>query len=150
MEQQGIYERIKDRVRQMKEESQDLFFTEYLVKLDRRLIQEKHQLDLLETELNRNCQIYRQRLASVEAAVKNENVQEEHVQATVRKMSANDIQENQTVPIMDTQENQIVSATETQRENQTVSEADTQDTAQAVPSMGTQTEDRAMISQTPW
>ncbi len=64
MEQTGIYERIKDRVAQLRAESRDHYFTEYLMKLDRRLIQEKYQLDLMETELERSCRIYRQRMAS--------------------------------------------------------------------------------------
>ena len=68
MEQQGIYERIKDRVEQLKKESQDHFFTEYLVKLESSLIQEKHRLDLTETELERNLRIYQQRLKAAEPA----------------------------------------------------------------------------------
>ena len=67
MEQQGIYERIKERVGQLKAESGDHFFTEYLVKLDSRLIQQKYQLDLIETELERNCRIYRQRMSVLES-----------------------------------------------------------------------------------
>lgn len=62
MEQQGIYERIRDRVGQLKAESRDHYFTEYLSKFDSRLIQEKHNLDLLELELERSCQLYRQRM----------------------------------------------------------------------------------------
>lgn len=62
MEQQGIYERIRDRVGQLKAESRDHYFTEYLSKFDNRLIQEKHNLDLLELELERSCQLYRQRM----------------------------------------------------------------------------------------
>lgn len=69
MEQAGIYERIKDRVGQLRKESQDYFFTEYLTKLDSRLIQEKHQLDLMETELERSCRIYQQRMTSGEAVM---------------------------------------------------------------------------------
>lgn len=68
MEQQGIYERIKERVGQLKAESRDGFFSEYLVKLDHRLIQEKYQLDLIEVELERNFQIYQQRMSAVETA----------------------------------------------------------------------------------
>ena len=49
---------------QLRAESRDHYFTEYLMKLDRRLIQEKYQLDLMETELERSCRIYRQRMAS--------------------------------------------------------------------------------------
>lgn len=67
MEQQGIYERIKDRVGQLKAESQDHYFTEYLSKFDSRLIQEKHNLDLLELELERSCQLYRQRMGEAGA-----------------------------------------------------------------------------------
>lgn len=67
MEQQGIYERIKDRVGQLKAESQDHYFTEYLSKFDSRLIQEKHNLDLLELELGRSCQLYRQRMGEAGA-----------------------------------------------------------------------------------
>ena len=68
MEQQGIYERIKERVGQLKEESQDRYFTEYLVKLESGLIQEKHQLDLIEAGLERNLRIYRQRMETAQSA----------------------------------------------------------------------------------
>lgn len=72
MEQQGIYERIKDRVGQLKGESKDRFFTEYLMQLDSSLIQEKHRLDMMETQLDQNCQIYRQRMAAADSAAKSE------------------------------------------------------------------------------
>ena len=74
MEQQGIYERIKDRVGQLKGESKDRFFTEYLMQLDSSLIQEKHRLDMMETQLDQNCQIYRQRMAAADRAVKSETL----------------------------------------------------------------------------
>lgn len=67
MEQQGIYERLKEKTGRLKAESKDHFFTEYLGKFDQRLIQEKHQLDLLELELEKSCRIYEQRMASAEA-----------------------------------------------------------------------------------
>ncbi|MDE5891883.1 MAG: hypothetical protein K2H45_03050, partial [Acetatifactor sp.] len=67
MEQQGIYERLKERVGQLKAESRDHFFTEYLEKFNQRLIQEKHQLDLLELELEKNCRMYEQRMAAMGA-----------------------------------------------------------------------------------
>ena len=67
MEQQGIYERLKERAGRMKVESRDPFFTEYLGKFDQRLIQEKHQLDLLEQELENRCRMYEQRMASAGA-----------------------------------------------------------------------------------
>lgn len=66
----------------MKAESQDRFFTEYLMKLESRLIQEKHQLDLMETELDRNCQIYRQRVS----APRPEPVKSEPIQAENRSV----------------------------------------------------------------
>lgn len=67
MEQQGIYERLREKVGQLKAESRDPFFTEYLGKFDRRLIQEKYQLDLLEQELEKSCRMYEQRMASAGA-----------------------------------------------------------------------------------
>lgn len=67
MEQQGIYERLKERTGQLKAESRDPFFTEYLRKFDQRLIQEKHQMDLLELELENSCRMYEQRMASAGA-----------------------------------------------------------------------------------
>ena len=67
MEQQGIYERLKEQVSHLKAESRDRYFTEYLVKFDGRLIQEKHQLDLMEAELERSCCLYQQRMASADA-----------------------------------------------------------------------------------
>lgn len=67
MEQQGIYERLKERVGRLKAESRDPFFTEYLGKFDQRLIQQRYQMDLMEMELERSCQKYEQRMASVGA-----------------------------------------------------------------------------------
>ena len=142
MEQQGVYERIKDKVRQLREESQDQFFTEYLVKLDGRLIQEKYQLELLEMELDRNCQIYRQRLAAVEAAVRNEAAQGQHLQEKVRNLSDINMRENQTVPSVDVQENEAVSAVGTQ-ENITVPIVNIQEN-QIVPTMNMQREARTV------
>lgn len=77
MEQQGIYERIRDRAGQLKAQSQDHYFTEYLLKFDSRLIQEKHQLDLLEAELERSSQLYRQRMGEAEAAQPQMNAEQE-------------------------------------------------------------------------
>lgn len=74
MEQQGIYERLKERVGRLKSESRDHFFSEYLGKFDQRLIQEKYQLDLLEMELEKSCRMYEQRMACV-GAVPQEAVQ---------------------------------------------------------------------------
>lgn len=67
MEQQGIYERLRERIGQLKAESRDPFFTEYLGKFDQRLIQEKYQLDLLEQELEKSCRMYEKRMASAGA-----------------------------------------------------------------------------------
>ncbi len=127
MEQQGIYERIKDRVGQLKGESKDRFFTEYLMQLDSSLIQEKHRLDMMETQLDQNCQIYRQRMAAADRAVKSE---------TLRAVPAADKQEmNQAVPAGDTQEvNQAVPAADTQGMNQILPPIDTRNIAQAVVS----------------
>lgn len=77
MEQQGIYERIRDRAGQLKAESQDHYFTEYLSKFDSRLIQEKHQLDLLETELERSSQLYRKRMEEAGTAQASMNAGQE-------------------------------------------------------------------------
>ena len=68
MEQQGVYERLRERVGRLKTESQDPFFTDYLRKFDQRLIQEKYQLDVLEMELEKSCRMYEQRMASMKAA----------------------------------------------------------------------------------
>lgn len=88
MEQQGIYERIKERVGQLKAESQDHFFTEYLVKLDSRLIKEKYQLDLIESELERNCLIYQQRMSAAESAsAAPESVQTEQPQVVAAEQT---------------------------------------------------------------
>ena len=77
MEQKGIYERIKDRTGQLKAESQDHYFTEYLSKFDGRLIQAKHQLDLLEVELERSYQLYQQRMGEAEASRNQTNAGQE-------------------------------------------------------------------------
>lgn len=67
MEQQGIYERLREKVGQLKAESRDPFFTEYLGRFDQRLIREKYQLDLLEQELEKSSRMYEQRMASAGA-----------------------------------------------------------------------------------
>lgn len=67
MEQQGIYERLRERIGQLKAESRDPFFTEYLGRFDQRLIREKYQLDLLEQELENSSRMYEQRMASAGA-----------------------------------------------------------------------------------
>lgn len=67
MEQQGIYERLREKVGQLKAESRDPFFTEYLGRFDQRLIREKYQLDLLEQELGNSSRMYEQRMASAGA-----------------------------------------------------------------------------------
>lgn len=67
MEQQGIYERLREKVGQLKAESRDPFFTEYLGRFDQRLIREKYQLDLLEQELENSSRMYEQRMASAGA-----------------------------------------------------------------------------------
>ncbi len=128
MEQQGIYERIKGRVEQLKGESQDLFFTEYLVKLDGRLIQEKHQLDLIETQLEKNCLIYRQRMASMDAAVKSEDARA-------------------VPPTGNPEATQAVPPTGTQGVVQSVLPPDNPETARAMPSTDQQTADRAVVLQ---
>lgn len=58
---EGCYEQIKCRIEELKEASQDPLFTDYLKKLDNRLIQEKYQLDLLRTDLERSYQLYLKR-----------------------------------------------------------------------------------------
>lgn len=67
MEQQGIYERLREKAGQLKAESRDPFFTEYLGRFDQRLIREKYQLDLLEQELENSSRMYEQRMASAGA-----------------------------------------------------------------------------------
>lgn len=126
MEQQGIYERIRDRVGQLKGESQDRFFTEYLMKLDGCLIEEKHRLDMMEMQLEQNCQIYRQRLAAADAAAWSE---------AERAVPRADTQEmNQTAPVSDTQENsRIPSLSDTLAMDQAVG---SQETAQGAARPG--------------
>ena len=57
----GCFEQLRERVEQLKRQSQDVFFTEYLQQLSQRLIQEKHQIDLLRDELDRNYVLYQRR-----------------------------------------------------------------------------------------
>ena len=58
---EGLYEQLKHRIEELREISQDRYFTEYLQKLNNRLIQEKYQLDLIKSELDRSYQLYLQR-----------------------------------------------------------------------------------------
>lgn len=61
---QGLFEELEQRLRELMVESQDAQYTEYLKKLLNRLIQEKYQVDLLKVELDRSYQIYQCRMGT--------------------------------------------------------------------------------------
>ena len=58
----GCLETLRDRIYELKGESQDHFFTEYLVNLQERVIAEKHTVDLLYDELERKYKFYLERM----------------------------------------------------------------------------------------
>lgn len=73
---EGCYEQLKKRIEDLRESSQDPMFTEYLLKLNNRLIQEKYQLDLIQTELDRSYQIYLKRTGVTEEVQLSEEAEE--------------------------------------------------------------------------
>lgn len=66
---EGCYEQLKNRIEELKNSSRDPFFTEYLQKLNNRLIQEKYQMDLIGAELERSYQMYLKRNPQKEEVV---------------------------------------------------------------------------------
>lgn len=60
----GLIEKLGERIRTLMAESQDPLYTEYLQKLQNRLIQQKYQVDLIASDLDRSYQLYQQRIAS--------------------------------------------------------------------------------------
>lgn len=63
----GLLEAMDKKVRSLMAESRDPYFTEYLQKFQKRLIQQKYQTDLLNEELERSCRIYQQRMKVMES-----------------------------------------------------------------------------------
>ncbi len=59
---EGFYEQLKSRIEELKSLSKDVYFTEYLQNLNNRLIQEKYQMDLIKSELERSYQMYLKRV----------------------------------------------------------------------------------------
>lgn len=66
---EGFYEQLKNRIEELKNVSEDVYFTEYLQKLNNRLIQEKYQLDLIKSELERSYQMYLKRMEQTNTEV---------------------------------------------------------------------------------
>ncbi len=58
----GALEQLRDRIYELKKESLDPCFTEYLADLQDRVIKEKHTVDLLYEELNRKYKFYLERM----------------------------------------------------------------------------------------
>lgn len=58
----GALEQLRDRIFELKKESLDPYFTEYLANLQERVIKEKHTVDLLYDELERKYKFYLERL----------------------------------------------------------------------------------------
>lgn len=67
----GYYEQLKNRIEELKSTSKDLFFTDYLCKLEKQLQAQKQQMDLISADLERSYQIYLQRNSDVIPEQKN-------------------------------------------------------------------------------
>ncbi|MDE6675081.1 MAG: hypothetical protein K2K19_09775, partial [Acetatifactor sp.] len=139
MEQQGIYERLKERAGRLKAESRDPFFTEYLGKFDQRLIQEKYQLDLLEQELENRCRMYEQRMASASAVPQTQTQAAPQIMPQAQTQAAPQTQ-TQAAP-------QIMPQTQTQVAPQIMPQAETQATPQIMPQTTTQIPPRPYMPQ---
>lgn len=68
-ENKGLFEETEQRLRKLMAESRDPEYTVYLKSLFNRLIQERHQVDLLKLELDRSYQLYQRRVRSNGASV---------------------------------------------------------------------------------
>ena len=64
----GALEKLRDRIYELKQESLDPYFTEYLANLQERVIKEKHTVDLLYDELNLKYKFYLERMEKQAAA----------------------------------------------------------------------------------
>ncbi len=64
----GYYEQLKNRIEELKVESKDPFFTDYLRKLGERLQSQKQQMDLVSADLERSYQMYLQRNGETKSA----------------------------------------------------------------------------------
>lgn len=86
-ENQGTLEQLTQRVRNLMAESKDPEYTEYLHKMEERIRQQKYQVDLLKSEVDRTYTMYLRRMelneakaeAAAETVVMQEPVVEEHV-----------------------------------------------------------------------
>lgn len=58
----GVLEQLRERIYELKMESRDPFFSEYLELLQDRVIKEKHAVDLLSDELDRKYKFYLERM----------------------------------------------------------------------------------------
>lgn len=65
----GRLERLEDQVQQNLAESRDYLFSDYLCKMNQRIIEQKYQIDLLQDELDRNCRYYQQKQEQVQEPV---------------------------------------------------------------------------------
>lgn len=129
MEQQGIYERLKERAGQLKAESRDPFFTEYLGKFDQKLIQEKYQLDLMEMELEKSCRMYEQRMASAGAMPQKETQVAPQIMPRTETQAVQQI----TPQVQNQAAQQIMPQAQTQAAPQIIPQPASQATAQIPP-----------------
>lgn len=57
----GRLERLEEQVQNNLAQSRDYMFSDYLRKMNQRIIEQKYQIDLLQDELDRNCRQYQQK-----------------------------------------------------------------------------------------
>lgn len=62
----GRLERLEEQVQSNLAESNDYMFSDYLRKMNQRVIEQRHQIDLLQDELDRNCRAYQQKQSAQE------------------------------------------------------------------------------------
>lgn len=73
----GRLERLEEQVQKNLAQSRDYMFSDYLRKMNQRIIEQKYQIDLLQNELDRNCRQYQQKQEQMQTNVV-ESVQAEN------------------------------------------------------------------------
>ena len=103
----GRLERLEAQVQQNLAETKDYMFSDYLRKMNQRIIEEKHRIDLLQDELDRNCRQYQQKQVQVQEPVQvQEAVQvQEPVQVQETVQVQEPVQVQETVQIQEAVQN---------------------------------------------
>lgn len=92
-EKNGKLEQLEAQIKQLLADSRDSFFTQYLYQLSQRLIQQKHQADLLQDELDRSYRLYRQRMKLEDAEGRETETEGPEAEAEAGKTAAEEPQQ---------------------------------------------------------